>query len=108
MAVVVCVTASQLVVSLVPVFRIVAMKAVYCVVAPSRCPTQVNLGYTKFEHLERACSRDLNRWLATLYISVTRLPREELDASGAVLSREFDMEVTYTSQLLRIRGKDRY
>ncbi len=75
--------------------------------ASSSVVAQVNLGYNKFSHLERACSKDLTRWLATLYISVTRLPREELDASGAVLSREFDMEIAYTSQLLRVRGKDR-
>jgi hypothetical protein len=57
------------------------------------------MGYTKFAHIERACAKDLGRWLATLYITVSRLPREQIDSKGVVLHREFDADVSYRRDL---------
>ena len=55
--------------------------------------------FTKFAHMERACGKDLARWLATLYITVSRLPREQIDSAGTVIHREFDAEVSYRKDL---------
>jgi hypothetical protein len=63
--------------------------------------------YCKYSHLERACSRDLSRWLATAYISVRRLPRELVDTTGRVVHREFDLEVTYRKELPWLQDAER-
>lgn len=66
---------------------------------------EVDLAVDKYRTLEAKIEADLDDWLANVYLEVVHLPRETV-RDGATL-REFDVEIAYTSELLRVRGEYR-
>lgn len=50
----------------------------------------------KFRDLEARWAQDLKNWLCNLYLEIVHIPREHYGFDG-ILTREFDMEIEYTS-----------
>ena len=93
---------------------------------PCVCAGCVNVVLARFSSFESAVAQDLDRWLANVYVDVRKLPRERivgkpaksakagdagaggrshstrLKGKAAVMQREFDVELAYTSELLRL------
>ncbi|OQR96964.1 hypothetical protein ACHHYP_12840 [Achlya hypogyna] len=61
---------------------------------------------TKYHDIERLYTMDLGAWLCNLYVTAKHLPRERLDRNG-VLQREYDVEVDFMNQLLKLESGDR-
>ncbi|KAF0692494.1 Aste57867_16438 [Aphanomyces stellatus] len=61
---------------------------------------------TKFHDFEHMYLTDLSSWLCNMYVTVRHLPRERLDTNG-VLEREYDVELDFMNQLLKLETKDR-
>ncbi|CAK4098589.1 unnamed protein product [Aphanomyces euteiches] len=56
---------------------------------------------SKFRDIEHMHSTDLSSWLCNMYVTVRHLPRERLDAAG-ILQREYDVELDFMNQLLKL------
>lgn len=63
---------------------------------------EVDLDVDQFVKMEQRWGSDLDNWLGNLYIEVARIPREQT-GEGDALVGEFDVEVAYTSEVLRLR-----
>ncbi|KDO33383.1 hypothetical protein SPRG_02190 [Saprolegnia parasitica CBS 223.65] len=61
---------------------------------------------TKYHDIERMYTMDLGAWLCNVYLTAKHLPRERLDDAG-VLQREYDVEVDFMNQLLKLETTDR-
>ncbi|OQS06315.1 hypothetical protein THRCLA_01644 [Thraustotheca clavata] len=61
---------------------------------------------SKYYDIEHMYTMDLSAWLCNVYITVKHLPRERLDKTG-VLQREFDVELDFMNQLLKLESADR-
>ena len=85
---------------------------------------EVDFNIVRFVSMERRISRDLDSWLCNLYldvrssdycekelsiymlVQVRHLPREVV--FNNTLYKEYDVELSYTSELLRLRGTGRH
>lgn len=63
---------------------------------------EVDLDVDQFSKMEQRWGRDLDNWLGNLYVEVARVPREQI-GDGDRLVGEFDVEIGYTSEVLRLR-----
>jgi hypothetical protein len=59
----------------------------------------------KHSDIERMVAQDLGGWLGNMYLEVVHLPRECIDRNGE-LQREFDVELDFSSRLLRLGEGD--
>lgn len=60
----------------------------------------VNVDVTHYSAFEKLYASNLDAWLANVYVDVRHLSRECLDPDGS-LTREFDVELAVTSEMLR-------
>jgi hypothetical protein len=63
---------------------------------------EVDLDVDQFVKMEQRWGADLDNWLGNMYIEVSRIPREQTGDGGALVG-EFDVEIAYTSEVLRLR-----
>jgi len=95
-----------------PVDRVVAWTALPCVDSDLRpvegrfrlplLRGEVDLDVDQYVKMERRWGTDLDAWLGNLYVEVTRVPREQIGDGGSLVG-EYDVEVAYTSEVLRLR-----
>jgi len=62
---------------------------------------EVDLNVDKYAAMESAVARDLGAWLANVYLEVRHMPRTYVD-EGGVRRGEFDLELAFTSEVLRL------
>jgi hypothetical protein len=95
-----------------PVDRVVAWSALPCcdsdlrpVEGRFRLPMlrgEVDLDMDQFVKMEQRWGLELDGWLGNLYLEVSRVPREQIGEDGEIVG-EYDVEITYTSEVLRLR-----